>query len=88
MGRGKAEEGTFTIGNGVGVGYRKGELGARMQGSCWALFNEEGLDVRWGGVVEGTVCENEDFKWYSLPDWEPMEFNQDEGDMLMDPGSG
>ena len=32
-------------------------------------------DVRWGGVVESVVCEDEDLEQYSLPDWEPMQFN-------------
>ena len=59
-----------------------------MQGSGWGLFNEEGLNVRKGGVVEGTVCEDKNFKQYLLPDWEPMEFSQDGGDMLMLPGTG
>ena len=37
-----------------------------MQGSGWSLFNEEGLDVRWGGVVEGKD-KDKDFKQYLLP---------------------
>ncbi len=53
-------QGAIAIGNSVGAGYHKGELGIRMQGSGWGLFNEEGLDVRWGRVVEGTVREDED----------------------------
>ena len=67
MGGGKAEEGTFTIGDCVGTGNHEGELGARAQGSGWSLFGEEGLDVWRGGVMEGTVFEDKDLEQYSLP---------------------
>ena len=88
MGGGKGREGTFTVGDSVGTGYHKGKLGARVQGSGRCLFDEEGLDVGWGRVVEGTGGEDEDLEQYSLPDWEPMQFNQDGGNMLMFPSAG
>ena len=34
------------------------------------------------------VHEDKDFKQFLLPDWEPMEFNQDGGYMLMLPVMG
>ena len=77
----------FAIGDSIGAGYHKGKIGIGMQGSGWGFFDEEGLDVRWGGVMEGTI-HDEDFKQYALPDWEPMEFNQDGFDMLMLPSAG
>ena len=72
VGWGKAGEGTFPIGDSVGMGYHKGKLGARVQGSGQCFFGEEGLDVWWGGVVEGTVREDKGLEQYSLPEWEPM----------------
>ena len=87
VGGGKVGEGTFTVGDSVGTGYYEGKLGARVQGSGRCLFGEEGLNVWWGGVVEGTVREDEDLEQYSLPNREPMQFNQDGGNMLMLPGA-
>ena len=51
--------GAFAIEDSVGAGYHKGKLEAGMQGSGHGLFNEEGLDVRCGRVVEGGVHEKE-----------------------------
>ena len=42
----------------------RGTIKVSLESECrdlvGVLFNEEGLDVRWGRVVEGTVREDED----------------------------
>ncbi len=38
--------------------------------------------------MEYLVDQNKDLKEYLLPDWEPVEFHQDRGDMVMLLGAG
>ena len=59
-----------------------------MEAAGWIVAMEQVSEVGRGLVMEGFVCEEEDFELNTLWNWEPVEALEDRSDVIMGAGVG
>lgn len=60
----------------------------RTEAAGWVVAMEHVSEVGRGLVMEGFVCEEEDFELNALWNWEPVEFLEDRSDVITGAGVG
>ena len=61
---------------------------SRAEGASGSVSVEQVSQVGWSQVMEGFVCQEEDLVLNSLGDGEPVELDEDGGDVFTDSGVG